>query len=252
MFEITAIPAFRDNYIWGLCRNGRAVVVDPGDAAPVLDWLASGALALEAILITHHHQDHQGGVPGLLERHPGLQVFGPGAESITGLNHPLAGGEMLQVLDTPVAVWSVPGHTCGHLAYLAEDALFCGDTLFGAGCGRLFEGTPAQMFQAMERIAALPDSTRIFCAHEYTLLNLPFAALVEPENPAIRARVAESEALRLAGRATVPSSLPLEKATNPFLRCHEPAVQARVRERQPQASTAEAVFAVLRAWRDEF
>ncbi|MCE1171309.1 MAG: hydroxyacylglutathione hydrolase [Azovibrio sp.] len=150
------------------------------------------------------------------------------------------------------SVWSVPGHTCGHLAYLAEDALFCGDTLFGAGCGRLFEGTPAQMFQAMERIAALPDSTRIFCAHEYTLLNLPFAALVEPENPAIRARVAESEALRLAGRATVPSSLALEKATNPFLRCHEPAVQARVRERQPQASTAEAVFAVLRAWRDEF
>ncbi|MGB4467047.1 MAG: hydroxyacylglutathione hydrolase [Azovibrio sp.] len=257
MLEIIAIPAFRDNYIWALRAGHEAVVVDPGDAAPVLAWLAQENVALKGILITHHHQDHQGGVAGLLDRDPGLPVFGPAAESITGLNRPLAGGETLQVLGLPVQVWAVPGHTRGHLAYLLEDyqfedALFCGDTLFGAGCGRLFEGTPEQMFQAMEKIAALPDNTRIFCAHEYTLQNLAFAALVEPENPAILARIEACERLRQLGQATVPSTLAEEKATNPFLRHGVQAVAARARERNPEALLPVQVFATLRAWRDEF
>jgi hydroxyacylglutathione hydrolase len=257
MFKITAIPAFQDNYIWGLSHNGQAALIDPGDAAPALAWLRREDLRLERVLVTHHHQDHQGGVSGLLERFPDVIVFGPGDESITGLTHPLSGGERLRILETEVEVLRTAGHTRGHLAYLArdaaaDDALFCGDALFGAGCGRLFEGTPAQMFAALQKIALLPDVARIFCAHEYTLQNLPFAAMIEPDNPAIKARVTASRKLRQAGQVTVPSRLALEKATNPFLRCAEPAVQARAREKDPNATTPEAVFAVLRAWRDEF
>lgn len=247
MFEITAIPAFRDNYIWGLCRNGRAVVVDPGDAAPVLDWLASGALALEAILITHHHQDHQGGVPGLLERYPGLQVFGPGAESITGLNHPLAGGEMIQVLDTPVAVWSVPGHTCGHLAYLAEDALFCGDTLFGAGCGRLFEGTPEDMFATVGRFDALPGDTRLYSGHDYAQANLDFAARFAPDPAALSARRNELAQLAAQGAPTTGTTLASERLVNPYLRTHLPEVAQAA---ELPGATALQVFAEIRKRKD--
>lgn len=250
MFAITAIPAFRDNYIWGLSHAGRAVLVDPGEAAPALAWLAARGLRLEAMLITHHHQDHQGGVMELLAQHPQAQVLGPGSESITGLTQPLAGGESLLLLETPVSVQAVPGHTHGHLAYRAGWALFCGDTLFGAGCGRLFEGTPVQMFAAMEWIATLPDVTQIFCAHEYTLLNLPFALGLEPHNVALQQRLARSQALRAAGQPTVPSSLAEERATNPFLRCHVPNLQAAVQAREPAAQTPEQVFAVLRRWRD--
>lgn len=252
MFEIIAIPAFRDNYIWALRAGHEAVVVDPGDAAPVLAWLDRENVTLKAVLVTHHHQDHQGGVAELLQQLPGLSIYGPAAESIIGLNQPLAGGETLQVLGMPVQVLSVPGHTRAHLAYLLGDALFCGDTLFGAGCGRLFEGTPEQMFAAMEKIVSLPDATRIFCAHEYTLQNLAFAVQLEPENPAIQARIQSSQALRQRGLATVPSSLADEKATNPFLRYGVPAVAARARERNPDALLPVQVFATLRAWRDEF
>lgn len=252
MFEIIAIPAFRDNYIWGLIQDGKAAVVDPGEAGPVIAWLEQQGLSLTAILITHHHQDHQGGVAELLQHTPGIPVWGPGAESITGLSQALSGGELIPVLGEKVQVLSVPGHTRGHLAYLAGDALFCGDTLFGAGCGRLFEGTPEQMAAAMASIAALPDCTRIFCAHEYTLQNLAFAELLEPENPAILERIDASRELQAAGVPTVPSTLALEKATNPFLRCAEPAVIARVRERNPRAHGPVAVFTTLRAWRDEF
>ncbi|MDR3323555.1 MAG: hydroxyacylglutathione hydrolase [Zoogloeaceae bacterium] len=255
MFEITAIPALQDNYIWGLRQDDRAALVDPGQAAPALAWLAREGLRLEAILVTHHHQDHQGGVPELRARFPNLCVFAPGNEFITTRTHPLYGGERLRILDTETEVLFAPGHTRGHLMYLAADAaspaLFCGDVLFGAGCGRLFEGTPAQMFAALESIAALPDATRIFCAHEYTLLNLPFAALIEPDNAAIAARARKSQRLRQAGEATVPSTLALEKATNPFLRCAIPAVAARARSKDPHAVTPEQVFAVLRDWRDE-
>ena len=165
--KISFIPAFKDNYIWLLTQGKRAFVVDPGDAAPVIARLHADDLTLEGILITHHHADHQGGVGELAVRWQ-VEVYAPGSESIAGCTRPLSGGEQIDVLGQPVEVMAVPGHTLGHLAYLVPGALFCGDTLFGAGCGRLFEGTPAQMSASLDRFAALPDDTQVYCAHEYT------------------------------------------------------------------------------------
>ncbi len=255
-FDVVAIPAFRDNYIWLLRRGASAVVVDPGDAAPVATMLEREGLRLVAILITHHHADHQGGVSDLVARaggHP-VAVYGPAAESITGLTHALTGGEQVRIpeIDAVFTVLAVPGHTIGHLAYVSGRRLFCGDTLFGAGCGRLFEGTPAQMFASLEVIAALPDDTEVHCAHEYTEMNLRFAQAVEPENPAVRDRVAMARGLREAGRSTVPSTLALERATNPFLRCREPAVLAAALGRGCPTADPVSVFAAIRAWRNEF
>lgn len=251
MFEVSFIPAFKDNYIWLLQRDGRAVVVDPGDAAPVVARLAADGLRLEGILITHHHADHQGGVDELIRRDP-VPVFAPAAESITGRSHPLSGGETINVLDVPVQVMAVPGHTAGHIAYLADGCLFCGDTLFGAGCGRLFEGTPAQMAASLDALAALPPTTQVYCAHEYTEANLRFALAVEPDNPAIRARVEKVAALRAAGRASVPSTLAEERATNPFLRCREPGVIAAARRQGAADAEPVSVFAAIRSWRNGF
>ncbi|MFZ2267349.1 MAG: hydroxyacylglutathione hydrolase [Azonexus sp.] len=251
MFSISFIPAFKDNYIWLLTRGQRAVVVDPGDAAPVMARLEAEGLTLEGILITHHHADHQGGVAALVERWQPT-VFAPASESITGSNHPLSGGECLEILGEPVRVLAVPGHTLGHLAYYAKGALFCGDTLFGAGCGRLFEGTPAQMAASLGSIAALPDATLIYCAHEYTEANLRFAQAVEPDNPAISARVAKVAALRAAGQSSVPSTLAEEKATNPFLRSGEPAVIAAGLQHGAADASAVAIFAAIRGWRNSF
>lgn len=251
MFEISFIPAFKDNYIWLLTRGREAFVVDPGDAEPVIARLAAEDLVLSGILITHHHADHQGGVADLLARHA-ARVFAPASESITGVTDPLAGGECIDVLGQPVDVLAVPGHTRGHLAYLAPGALFCGDTLFGAGCGRLFEGTPAQMAASLACLAALPEDTRVYCAHEYTEMNLRFALAVEPDNPAVRRRVAEVAARRAAGLPTVPSTLAEEKATNPFLRCDQPAVIAAARQHAAVDPAENTVFATLRAWRNVF
>ncbi len=251
MFEISLIPAFKDNYIWLLRRGRQAFVVDPGDAAPVLQRLAADDLELAGILITHHHADHQGGIAGLLA-HRACDVFAPAEESITGRTHPLRGGERLELLGVAVEVLAVPGHTLGHLAYLAPGALFCGDTLFGAGCGRLFEGTPAQMSASLERIAALPDATRIYCAHEYTQMNLPFAQAVEPDNPDIAARIQRVAAARVAGQATVPLTLGEEQLSNPFLRCREPAVIASAQANGARDASPVEVFAALRAWRNVF
>ena len=251
MFDVSFIPAFKDNYIWLLTRGRRAVVVDPGDAVPVEARLAADGLSLEAILVTHHHADHQGGVGALAARwHPA--VYAPAKESITGCTHSLAGGERITILDSPVDVLAVPGHTLGHLAYVAPGMLFCGDTLFGAGCGRLFEGTPAQMVASLASLAKLPDETAVYCAHEYTSMNLGFACAVEPENPAIAARAARVAEKRAAGRPSVPSTLAEEKATNPFLRCSEPAVVAAAMARGSVDSTPTAVFAAIRAWRNVF
>ena len=260
MFEILPIPAFKDNYIWLLVRDGRAAVVDPGDAAPVIARLAALRLPLETILVTHHHDDHQGGVEELAARwHP--RVFGPAAESITGCTDPLSGGETITVLGQSVAVLPVGGHTRGHLAYYVPGAVFCGDTLFGAGCGRLFEGTPGQMSASLDRLAALPDDTKVYCAHEYTEANLRFAIAVEPGNAAIRARVERVAALRTAGLPSVPSTLGEEKATNPFLRCNEPAViEAALAHAAPQGDFLRgavdpekvAIFAAIRGWRNSF
>lgn len=251
MFEVSFIPAFKDNYIWLLQSDRRAFVVDPGDAAPVFARIEADGLKLEGILITHHHADHQGGVDELLRRFR-VPVFAPVAESITGRSQPLYGGETIDVLGNPVQVMAVPGHTAGHLAYLAGDCLFCGDTLFGAGCGRLFEGTPAQMAASLAAIAALPSATQVYCAHEYTEANLRFALAVEPDNPAIHARVARVAAVRAAGQSSVPSTLAEELSTNPFLRCREPGVIAAARREGAVDGSPLAVFAAIRAWRNRF
>ncbi len=251
--EVTAISAFRDNYIWLLRCGGSAIVVDPGDAAPVERALAEEGLDLEAILVTHHHADHQGGIAALAKRYQPA-VYGPGAESITGLTHPLRGGETLALpgLRASARVLAVPGHTRGHLAYLIGHRLFCGDTLFGAGCGRLFEGTPEQMAASLQCLAALPDATEVYCAHEYTEMNLRFALAVEPDNPAVRHRVAAAAAMRARGLPTVPSTLALEKATNPFLRCSVPAVAAAAEAHGAATNDPVAIFAAIRGWRNEF
>ncbi|MDR1994391.1 hydroxyacylglutathione hydrolase [Azonexus sp.] len=251
MFEVSFIPAFKDNYIWLLRRDRQAVVVDPGEAGPVLARLADDGLALASILITHHHADHQGGVAELTARYP-VPVFAPASESITGRTEPLHGGENLSVLGEMVRVLAVPGHTAGHVTYLVGDRLFCGDTLFGAGCGRLFEGTPAQMAASLAAIAALPPATLICCAHEYTEANLRFAQAVEPDNRDIRARMTRVAELRRTGLPSVPSTLAEELATNPFLRCRQPAVIAAARRHGAADDSPVAVFAALRGWRNDF
>ncbi len=253
MFDVIRISAFKDNYIW-LLRSGRAaVVVDPGDASPVLATLEREGLFLSAILITHHHADHQGGVAELLAQYP-AEVFGPATESITGVTRPLHGGETIGIASLPVdfRVLAVPGHTLGHLAYYGAGCLFCGDTLFGAGCGRLFEGMPAQMADSLTRLAALPDETAVYCAHEYTEANLRFALAVEPGNARLQDRVIEVSAARARGLPTVPSTLLLEKITNPFLRCKESEVIASASARASGVTNAVEVFGVLREWRNSF
>jgi hydroxyacylglutathione hydrolase len=250
--RIRGLPAFRDNYIWLLDRAGEAVVVDPGDATPVLGALAAEGLHLTAVWLTHHHSDHIGGVAELLRRLPGIAVCGPAAESITGVTTPFSGGEGFVALGESWQVLSVPGHTRGHIAYHGAGALFCGDVVFGLGCGRLFEGTPKQMAASLQRIAALPDATSIYCAHEYTALNAPFARDVDPDNADLERRVLAVSECRKRGEPTVPFSLAEEKATNPFLRCHEPALVAAACGEDAATDPADpaSVFATLRAWRD--
>lgn len=251
MFEVSFIPAFKDNYIWLLTEGRRAFVVDPGDATPVIERLEAEGLCLEGILITHHHADHQGGIAELAARWQ-PQVYAPTSESITGCSHPLRGGERIEVLGQSLEVLAVPGHTLGHLAYTLPGMLFCGDTLFGAGCGRLFEGTPAQMAASLARLAALPDDTRVYCAHEYTEMNLRFALAVEPDSPALKARCARVAALRAEGRPSVPSTLGEEKASNPFLRCGEPGVIEAALAHGAVDRSPTAVFAAIRSWRNVF
>jgi len=255
--RIEPVPAFRDNYIWLLERAGRVAVVDPGDAVPVLQLLAARQWRLDTILLTHHHSDHVGGVADLVRAQP-ARVYGPAHSPFADIDVRLRDGDAVTVLDVAFTVMAVPGHTLDHIAYWSaeQDALFCGDTLFGCGCGRLFEGTAAQMAASLARLAALPGSTRVYCAHEYTLSNLRFALAVEPENAELRQRRDDSAALREQGEPTVPSTIALERATNPFLRCTVPAVQAAARQHQPGTVDAPAepaaVFAALRAWKDRY
>lgn len=259
MLKIEALPAFTDNYIWLLQdpEQRACVAVDPGEAGPVQAWLdAHRDWRLTDILITHHHHDHVGGVLQLKDRH-GAKVYGPATESIPGRDEALVAGQCIQVLGQTLEVIEVPGHTLGHIAYYHDDTrepwLLSGDTLFAAGCGRLFEGTAAQMFSSLQRLAALPTSTRIYCTHEYTLSNLRFAQAVEPNNPEIAERLNRVTELRDAKRITLPSDLHTEQATNPFLRCAEPAVAAAAsRQAGRPLDTPERVFAALRAWKDSF
>lgn len=251
MLDISFIPAFKDNYIW-LLRKGRdAVVVDPGDASPVLARLAEDGLQLKAILITHHHADHQGGISALTAAFQ-VPVYGPENESITGRTVALRGGQTVELLGQVFEVIAVPGHTAGHIAYAMRGALFCGDTLFGAGCGRLFEGTPAQMYVSLSRLAALPAETLVYCAHEYTEANLRFALAVEPENMDVQQRLIACRETRAAGLPTVPTRLAEELATNPFLRSGELAVIRAAQMRNPAAQDPVSVFTAIREWKNVF
>ncbi|MBL8516368.1 MAG: hydroxyacylglutathione hydrolase [Betaproteobacteria bacterium] len=255
---VLPVPAFSDNYLW-LLHNGRhAAVVDPGDAAPIQAALDRLGVSLAAILVTHHHGDHVGGLPALLARHR-VPVFGPAGEDIRGVDHRLCEGDEVNIaeLDARFRVLDVPGHTRGHIAYVgqarAQGLLFCGDTLFACGCGRLFEGTPSQMQASLAKLAALPGDTRVYCAHEYTLANIRFAEAVEPENAALAARKARDSARRDQGEPTVPSTIADELATNPFLRWESPAVKASVERRAGRALSEPAtIFACLREWKNTF
>jgi hydroxyacylglutathione hydrolase len=253
-FQPVALAAFHDNYVWCLRHGGRALVVDPGDPAVVEAWLQREGLALAVILVTHHHPDHVGGLPALIAAHQ-PEVYGP-PEAIAGLDHVLTGGETLEISGFgQFQVMAVPGHTRAHIAYYQAGAglLFCGDTLFSAGCGRLFEGTPEQMYQSLQLLAALPDSTRVCCTHEYTLANLRFAAAVEPQNPAVSARHQEVEALRADNRPSLPVLLGSERDYNPFLRSHVPAVIAAAESETGRPLTpGQATFTALRSWKDRF
>ena len=254
--NLLPLPAFTDNYIWMLHDGHQAIVVDPGDSAPVLQALQHLGLQLKAILVTHHHADHTGGVAEL-HAATGAQVFGPARERIPEPYTPLQCGDVVQTLGVSFRVIDVPGHTAGHIAYFADDVagaplLFCGDTLFSGGCGRLFEGTPAQMLASLDALAALPGDTRVCCAHEYTLGNLRFARAVEPGNQALADYEQHCQRLRAGGQPTLPSSIGTERAINPFLRSREPAVIQSVRSHAPQATDEVAVFAALRQWKNEF
>lgn len=255
--QLLPIPAFTDNYIWLLHDGQRALVVDPGEATGVLAALNGLGLTLDTILITHHHADHTGGVAELREA-TRAQVIGPAFEPMPEPLQRVSGGEQVTVLGIAFDVIDVPGHTSGHIAYHAPDVdglplLFCGDTLFSGGCGRLFEGTPAQMHHSLGQLAALPGNTRVCCTHEYTLSNLKFAQAVEPANADLAAYVRHCQQQRAHNHPTLPSSIELERRINPFLRTAEPAVVAAAQQQAPGlAADPVAVFATLREWKNVF
>lgn len=265
MLKVEPIPAFQDNYIWAIHDGETAAVVDPGEAEPVERFLAQRGLALGAIVITHHHGDHQGGVSALLERRaagPGgapIPVIGPAGERIGHRTQAVREGDTV-TLAHPAAtfrVLDVPGHTAGHVAYVGDlpgagHVVFCGDTLFASGCGRLFEGSPAQMLASLDKLAALPDDTRVYCAHEYTRSNVRFAQAVEPANADLAAWSSRVDALRQADTPTVPTTVAHERAVNPFLRSREPAVRQAVQAQGGDTSSDASAFGALRGWKDNF
>jgi hydroxyacylglutathione hydrolase len=254
--NLLSIPAFDDNYLWMIHDGREAVVVDPGDATPVIAALDRANLQLTAILVTHKHPDHVGGLRTLLD-HPrarAAQVWGPGNEPMPVPVIPVHDGDRLALpgLGLNIDVMAVPGHTLGHLAFFTGSVLFCGDTLFSGGCGRLFEGTPAQMHASLSRFAALPDDTQVCCAHEYTLANLRFARAVEPHSPALAAYQAECQSLRERGLPTLPSTIGRERQINPYLRCDQPDVIASAVARGADGRDPVSVLATIRRWKDQF
>lgn len=259
--QVWPIPAFDDNYIWCIHDGVSALVVDPGDAGPVLDYLESQSLNLTGILITHHHADHTGGIQDLLAyvATDSLPVYGPASESIPGRTVALMEGDRVECAAPAIAfaVLEVPGHTSGHIAYFAaadKPMLFCGDTLFASGCGRLFEGTPTQMTSSLAKFAALPPETAVYCTHEYTLSNIRFALAVEPANADLIAWAEKAQALRQSNQPTLPTSIGHELRVNPFMRSDQPAVvEAALRESgAPALPTPAHVLAAIRAWKDRF
>ena len=253
---LLALPAFDDNYLWVLHNGQRALVVDPGDAAPVQAMPQTLNLTLDAILVTHHHADHVGGVAQLRDAW-GAQVYGPATERIPTPFIPLRQGDAPEVLGLSWQVIDVPGHTAGHIAFFNPDVngkplLFCGDTLFSGGCGRLFEGTPAQMLDSLGKLEALPGHTVVCCTHEYTLANLRFALAVEPHNADLQTYYSQCVESRALGQPTLPTSVANEQRINPFLRTRQAAVQAAARVFDPAADSDVAVFAALRQWKNQF
>ena len=256
MLEVSPVRAFSDNYLWLIRAPDdarRAVVVDPGDADPVEAALAQQGLGLGAILVTHHHPDHVGGVQALAARH-GVEVYGPSRERMPCEVRPLDDGDTASLADLGLEfrVMAVPGHTLGHVAYYGHGALFCGDTLFSAGCGRLFEGTAGQMQDSLDKLAALPATTQVYCAHEYTLANCRFALEVEPGNRALQEKTRLVEQARSAGRITLPSELGAELAFNPFLRSRQDPVVRAAQSREPGATPGVETLRVIRAWKDSW
>jgi hydroxyacylglutathione hydrolase len=256
---VLPLPAFSDNYIWAIVHGDQAAVVDPGDAGPVLQFLEQQGLRLRAILLTHHHADHVGGVSEL-SRIGGITVYGPAHERLPRCDVPLTEGDRVTLpeLDLDLTVLDVPGHTAGHIAYAGraagvEPVLFCGDTLFAGGCGRLFEGTPTQMLDSLEKFSVLPPDTKVFCAHEYTLANLRWALAVEPANRTLQQWYQRAQQLRAAGIPTLPSTIGQERATNPFLRTQQPDVaRAAASWAGRGQDTPVEVFASLREWKNDF
>ena len=248
MLTIKCLPIFTDNYIW-LIQNGQQVIaVDPGSAEPLQAWLAEQRCELTGILITHHHHDHTDGLPALAQT--GLPIYGPAG--IAHVNQVLHGGETLYLFDEAFQVFYTPGHTLDHLSYFGAGALFCGDTLFAGGCGRLFEGTHAQLFESLQRLTGLAADTLVCCTHEYTLSNLRFALAVEPTLPALLQRQSIESEKRSRNAPTLPSTIALELATNPYLRVHDAALFARVKAHTPSIASALDCFTALRKWKDSF
>lgn len=254
--KLTALTAFTDNYIWMIDDGHRALVVDPGEPGPVFAALDQRGLELAAILVTHHHADHVGGVDALRSRLTG-PVFGPAHEKVPQPCIGLEQGQTCEALGLTFEVIDVPAHTAGHIAFFnrsgaGEPIVFCGDTMFSAGCGKLFEGTAAQMYTSLNKLAALPDATRVCCGHEYTVSNLKFAHAVEPTNDDIAHHAETCAALRAAGKPTLPSRIDLERRINPFLRCGEPTVVAAARAHGAAGAAGSDVLAALRTWKNEF
>ncbi|MEQ1667575.1 MAG: hydroxyacylglutathione hydrolase [Sulfuriferula sp.] len=246
------IAAFSDNYIWAMHNQQHAIIVDPGDAQVVIAFLQAHALQLVAILVTHHHHDHVGGIAVLLDKYP-VPVYGPAHENIPHRTHPLTEGDTLHIaeLGLSLSVLDIPGHTAGHIAYYGAGSVFCGDTLFGCGCGRLFEGTPAQMLNSLDKLVQLPPDTAVYCAHEYTLNNIAFALTLEPDNVALQQRAQHDQALRQQQLPTLPSTIAIEQATNPFLRCHLASLQHKMGF-PPSAASTLATFSAIRTLKNQY
>lgn len=255
MFDVTAVGALADNYIWVVTAGNdpRTLVVDPGEAAPVQRFLADNGLQLGAILITHHHPDHTGGVAELLKTAQ-VPVHGPAeAARATPVSNRIGDGDRFRLdwLGLELETIAVPGHTAGHVALYGQGLLFCGDTLFRGGCGRLFEGDAAQMRASLDRLRALPADTQVYCGHEYTQKNLRFAAEVEPDNPAVREALEAADRDRSAGRPTLPSTIGTEREINPFMRWDAPEVVAAAERRGSRTpADADEVLAIVRHWKD--
>ncbi|MBT4804177.1 MAG: hydroxyacylglutathione hydrolase [Legionellales bacterium] len=250
--KVTPIKALTDNYIWAIESNNYLVVVDPGEAKPVIEYIKKHNLNLAAILVTHHHYDHTGGIAEILAFKE-TKVWGPVNESIPNISNPVENNDIIEIplLDLKFQVLAIPGHTIDHIAYYGSSNLFCGDTLFTAGMGRIFEGTAEQMYNSMQIIKSLPNTTNIYCGHEYTLANLKFAMLVEPHNLEIQKRYEEAKLLRKQNLPTVPAILSTELATNPFLRTdNNTVIESLVKNRKIIPQDKIAIFRELRAWKD--